>query len=166
MCMPERIIIHILTHVDSFCAPAKCVDMLEGRGLGSTIIMMMKHIYLRPFAMCLSSSITSCQPSSSWTERDRESLRRWWWSTNTSYHLSCFHVFDHFNYMLSAGERDGERGVHAGESASDTCYTEWVREDTWQDREGKKEQRNRGQSRLWEKAGSREEGGYIQSESG
>lgn len=40
-----------------------------------------------------------------------------------------FHVFDHFNYMLSAGGREAGREclrdtAHARESASDTCCTE------------------------------------------
>ena len=40
-----------------------------------------------------------------------------------------FHVFDHFDYMLSAGGREAGRErptdtAHARESASDTCCTE------------------------------------------
>lgn len=35
-----------------------------------------------------------------------ETRQSWWWSTNTSCHLSCFHVLGHFNYMLSAGQRE------------------------------------------------------------
>lgn len=46
----------MLTHVDSFCVAAKCVDTFGGgswEGLRSVIIMMMKHKSLLPFAMCV-----------------------------------------------------------------------------------------------------------------
>lgn len=178
MCRPRNHNSHIITCWLILCCSQVCRYICPGEGFGvhynyddeAQVSPTICHVS-KQFDYKLSTVAQLKR------ESERGTLQRWWWSTNTSCHLSCFHVFDHFNYMLSAGEREREREkererecrrdrAHARESASDTCYTEWVRGDTWWG--DRVEERKRGQSCMWEKAGSGwgGVGGYIESESG
>lgn len=56
--------------------------------------------------------------------------------------------------------------MHARESASDTCYTDRVRGDTWRDREGEKEKTVRAELHVRESLQQREGGLYTERESG
>lgn len=88
-----------------------------GGSLGPVIIMMMKHKSpLSRLTICCVAHAVWLQ-AVNWAAAERSAKERPLSSSSSSdadddaqippCHLSCFHAFDHFNYMLSAG-RDGK----------------------------------------------------------
>lgn len=100
----------------------------------------------------------------------QQQQRCWWWCTNTSLPFVMFSCV--WPFQLHAVSWEGRKaresmrdGAHAGESASDTCCTEWVRKDTWRAEHTDKSTGKRGGGRqtcMWEKAGSRDRRGFIE----